>query len=78
MRTVMFVNKKERSLICAGEVEQGSMLRFSLPPDFDVIDQVVEDCNELKEARQNEADAIIMFSCSSRFLSFGEMTSQEI
>jgi hypothetical protein len=78
MRTVMFVNKQDRSLICAGNVKQGSKLHFSLPPDFDVIDTVVEECAELKHTRQPEADAIIMFSCVSRYLSFGEMTRQEI
>ncbi len=78
MRTVMFVNKEEHSLICAGNVPQGSKLRFSLPPDFDVIDKVVEDCNELKGTLQTQGDAMIMFSCISRQLSFGQMISEEI
>jgi hypothetical protein len=51
-------------------------VRFSLPPDFDVIDTVVEDCTEVKN--QQDADAVIMFSCVSRYLSFGVMTSEEI
>ncbi len=78
MRTVMFVNKEEHSLICAGNVPQGSKLRFSLPPDFDVIDKVVEECNELKDIYQTQGDAMIMFSCISRQLSFGQMISEEI
>lgn len=78
MRTVMFVNKDERSLICAGNVPEGSRLRFSLPPDFDVIDQVVEECNELKNTGRKEADAMLIFSCVSRHLSFGEMAGEEI
>ena len=78
MRTVMFVNKEDHSLICAGNVPQGSKLRFSLPPDFDVIDKVVEDCNEIKANYQNQGDAMVMFSCISRQLSFGQMISEEI
>jgi hypothetical protein len=78
MRTAMLGNKQDRSLICAGIVPQGSKVRFSLPPDFDVIDTVVAECNELKDEKQNEADAVIMFSCISRYLSFGIMTSEEI
>jgi hypothetical protein len=77
LRTVMFVNKKDRSLYFAGNVPQGSKLRFSLPPDFEMIDEVVEECNNIKKT-QSETDAIIMFSCISRYMSFGEMTSQEI
>ncbi|MFI5128906.1 MAG: FIST signal transduction protein [Chitinophagales bacterium] len=78
MRTAMFGNKEDRSLICAGNVPQGAKVRFSLPPDFDVIDTVVAECNDLKNEKQQEADAMIMFSCISRYLSFGVMTSEEI
>lgn len=78
MRTTMLGNKEDRSLICAGTVPQGAKVRFSLPPDFDVIDTVVEECTDLKNEKQHEADAMIMFSCVSRYLSFGVMTSEEI
>ena len=78
MRTAMLGNKEDRSLICAGNVPQGAKVRFSLPPDFDVIDTVVNECSELKDEKQNEADALIMFSCISRYLSFGVMTSEEL
>ena len=78
MRTAMLGNKQDRSLICAGSVPHGAKIRFSLPPDFDVIDTVVAECTDLKDDMQNEADAVIMFSCISRYLSFGAMTSEEI
>ena len=78
MRTAMFANKEDRSLICAGNVPQGSKVRFSLPPDFDAIDKVVEECAEVKNEKQPEADAMIMFSCISRHLSFGVMMREEI
>lgn len=78
MRTAMLGNTEDRSLICAGTVPQGAKVRFSLPPDFDVIDTVVNECTELKEESQHVADALIMFSCISRYLSFGVMTSEEI
>ncbi len=78
MRTAMLGNKEDRSLIYAGTVPQGAKVRFSLPPDFDAIDTVVEDCVELKTDEYNDADAVIMFSCISRYLSFGDMTSEEI
>jgi hypothetical protein len=74
----MFGNKADRSLICAGNVPQGAKVRFSLPPDFDVIDTVVGECTDLKNEKQPEADAMIMFSCVSRYLSFGVMTCEEI
>ncbi len=78
MRTAMFANKIDRSLICAGNIPQGAKVRFSLPPDFDAIEKVIEECNELKNSQQPEADALIMFSCISRRLSFGILMSEEI
>ena len=78
MRTAMLGNIEDRSLVCAGNIPQGSKVRFSLPPDFDVIDTVVEECVEVRENDLQEADALIMFSCVSRYLSFGVMTSEEI
>lgn len=78
MRTAMFANRQDRSLICAGNVPQGSKVRFSLPPDFDAIEKVVEECNELKNEKQDQADALIMFSCISRHLSFGILIKEEI
>jgi hypothetical protein len=76
MRTAMLGTAADHSLICAGPIPQGSKVRFSLPPDFDIIDTVVEECTEVKD--QQDADAVIMFSCVSRYLSFGVMTSEEI
>ena len=78
MRTAMLGNKEDRSLIYAGTVPQGAKVRFSLPPDFDAIDTVVDDCVELKSNENERADAVIMFSCISRYLSFGNLTSEEI
>ena len=78
MRTAMLGNTVDRSLVCAGKIPQGSKVRFSLPPDFDVIDTVVEECTEVRDEQLQEADAVIMFSCISRYLSFGVMTSEEI
>jgi hypothetical protein len=78
MRTAMFANLQDRSLICAGNVPQGSKIRFSLPPDFDAIEKVVSECQGLKEQSQPDADALIMFSCISRYLSFDILMSEEI
>jgi hypothetical protein len=78
IRTAMFANQEERSLICSGKVPQGAKIKFSLPPDFDSIDKVVEDCKGIKENEQQTADALIMFSCVSRYLSFGMVMKEEV
>ncbi len=77
LRAPLYANQNDRSLICAGSVPQGAQIRFSLPPDFDIIDKVVAECNQVKEL-EPEADALIMFSCKARHLSLGPMVSDEI
>ena len=78
IRTAMFANRENRSLICSGKVPQGSKIKFSLPPDFDSIDLVVADCKAIRKNVQQQADALIMFSCVSRYLSFGIVMKEEI
>ena len=78
IRTAMFVNREDRSLICSGKVPQGSKIKFSLPPDFDSIEKVVEECKSIRDSAQPHADALIMFSCVSRYLSFGILMKEEI
>ena len=77
IRTAMFANSEERSLICSGKVPQGSKIKFSMPPDFDSIDTVIQECRSIKDEAQ-QADALIMFSCVSRYLSFGVVMKEEI
>ncbi|HMQ08981.1 MAG TPA: FIST N-terminal domain-containing protein [Saprospiraceae bacterium] len=78
IRATRFANSKNRSLICTGGVPQGSKIKFSLPPDFDAIETVVTECESIKDDAQQEADALIMFSCVSRHLSFGALMKEEI
>ncbi len=78
IRTTRFANQEDRSLICTGSVPQGSQIKFSLPPDFDAIETVVSECESIKDNPQQQADALIMFSCVSRHLSFGALIKEEI
>jgi hypothetical protein len=78
IRATRFANREDRSLICTGGVPQGSKIKFSLPPDFDSIEIVVAECESIKDNAQQQADALIMFSCVSRHLSFGVLIKEEI
>lgn len=78
MRPGLVVDWNDRSYYCSGTVPQGSKVRFSLPPDFNVMEKVIKGVEELKENEMPEADALIVFSCASRILAFGPMMNQEI
>jgi len=78
IRATRFANSEDRSLICTGSVPQGSKIKFSMPPDFDSIETVIAECESIKDNVEQQADALIMFSCVSRHLSFGELMKEEI
>ena len=78
MRPGLVINWEDGSFICSGSLPQGSKIKFSLPPDFDVIEKVIAGCKELKEKEMPEADALVLFSCAGRLISMGPMMSEEI
>ena len=78
IRAGLVVDWSDRSYYCSGTVPQGSKVRFSLPPDFDVIEKVIKGCEELKATEMPEADALILFSCAGRLISLGPLISEEI
>lgn len=78
MRPGLLVDWTDRSFYCSGTVPQGSKVRFSLPPDFDVIEKVIKGCEDLKATEIQEADALIIFSCAGRFITLGPLIGEEI
>ena len=78
MKPLLLWNTTDKSIMVGGQVKEGDMFRFSLPPDFDVIDKVVESTRIVKEKGMPDADALIVFSCIGRLGSFGPMISTEI
>jgi hypothetical protein len=78
MRPGLVVDWSDHSFFCSGSVPQGSKVRFSLPPDFNVMEKVIRGAEELKATEMPEADALIVFSCAGRILSFGPMMNMEI
>jgi len=78
MRSGLVIDWNDGSFYCSGTVPQGSKVRFSLPPDFDVMDKVITEVEKLKTTVMPEADAVVVFSCAGRILSLGPLMSQEI
>ncbi len=68
---------EKEALICESNVPQGSRFRFSMPPDFDILETVVEKANVLKNETRADADALLIFSCASRLSALGPMAQQE-
>lgn len=77
VRTSMFANVDERSIKFSGNVPQGAAFRFALPPDFEVVHDVIAQSAEVKNDMAT-ADALVLFSCVARHVTLGPMISDEI
>ena len=78
IRSQAFINWADKSIMLSGNFDENDKIRFTLPPDFEVVDDVIESSKHLKESELPEADALIMFSCSGRLVELGPMLSREI
>jgi len=78
MRPGLVVDWVDGSFYCSGTVPQGSKVRFSLPPDFEVIEEVIQEVEKLKSDEMPAADAVILYSCAGRLMTFGPVMCKEI
>ena len=78
MRPGLMIDWNDRSFYCSGTVPQGSKVRFSLPPDFDVVEKVINNCKDLKATEMPDADAVVVFSCAGRQVALGPMIHEEV
>lgn len=78
MRPGLVIDWNDHSFYCSGSVPEGSKIRFSLPPDFDVMEKVIKGVENLKASQMPDADALVVFSCAGRILSLGPLMTQEI
>ncbi len=77
IRTPMYANPEDQSIVFAGSLPQGSKIRLCMLPGFEVIETALKEFAEYKN-EQPEADALIMFSCAGRQVSLGPYVSDEI
>jgi hypothetical protein len=78
MRPGLLIDWTDRSFYCSGSVPQGSKIRFSIPPDFDVMEKVIRGVEGLKANEMPDADALVVFSCAGRILALGPLMNMEI
>ena len=78
MRPGLVIDWSDRSYYTSGSVPQGSKVKFSLPPDFDVMEKVIKGVENLKATEMPKADALVVFSCAGRVLSLGPLMGQEL
>lgn len=64
-------------LMFPGGLKPGQKVRFSMPPDYDIIANTVNGFKDFG-TKNKSPDAVILFSCFARHLAFGSMIQEEI
>ncbi len=78
MNPIVLWNEENQSVMLGAPVTEGSTFRFSLPPDLEVIDTVIDSTKAIKEKELPEVDAMLVFSCVGRLSTLGPMVASEI
>jgi hypothetical protein len=69
-------DREKGALICESNVPQGATFRFSTPPDFDILETVLQEAREIRTVHE-DAEALLIFSCAGRLAALGPMAKQE-
>lgn len=78
MKPPLMYDQKTGAVMCGGQIPEGSKIRFSLPPDFDIVDTVIESARDIKNRVLPKADALLVFSCISRQATLGPLIEEEV
>jgi len=77
LRSPLYYNKENKSLILAGDIPQGSKFKFCGTPDLEVSKQTVNYFNNLSKTLNN-VDCVILNNCVGRRMSFGPIFDEEV
>ncbi len=77
LRTPIQINKNENAIKLDFDVPQGTKLKFSMPPDLDIVENVLEKANDLKNNSNAAAEALLIFSCYGRLSALGPLVHLE-
>jgi hypothetical protein len=77
LRTPMEVDKENNAIKLDFPIAEGKNLQFTVPPDFDIVETILQNASELKKEKHAEADALLIFSCLGRRSALGPMVEEE-
>ena len=77
IRTPLMIDEEKNAIKVDFPIPAGKQVQFSMPPDFDIIENVLEKANEIKSTNQFGAEALLIFSCAGRHTALGPLISSE-
>ena len=77
LKTPMKIDYEKHALVMDMEMPEGSKFWFTMPPDFDIVEDILEKADHLKNSADDTADALLVFSCAGRAPILGPFATQE-
>lgn len=77
LRSPLFYDRTNNSLILAGEVQHGDRVKFCPMPDIDTVTKTVDFFQEYAKSNA-DVDTVIITSCAGRKFAFGPLMNKEI
>jgi hypothetical protein len=77
IKSPMNIDHEENALVMDMEMKEGETFWFSVPPDFDIVEEIIHEAKEVRNAFGDDADALLIFSCAGREPALGPLVSME-
>jgi hypothetical protein len=71
----MSIDQEQNALVLDVAMPEGTRFWFSMPPDFEIVEEIVMEANRISQG--SEADALLIFSCAGRINVLGPLTQSE-
>jgi hypothetical protein len=78
MRSLGQFNWQTKAVVNLGNIKEGEKIRLTLPPDFEIIEEVSRNAEQVRQEEMPDPDALLMFSCAGRLEQLGPMIGDEI
>lgn len=66
LRSPMSIDHTENALVMDSEMKEGTEFWFTVPPDFDITEEIIAEAIQVKKENMHHADALLIFSCAGR------------
>ncbi|NMH26585.1 FIST signal transduction protein [Flavobacterium silvaticum] len=76
LKTPLEIDHVENALRMDVEMAEGDRFWFTMPPDFEIVEEIIHEASQLKKD-QGDADALIVFSCAGRPPVLGPLVTSE-
>ncbi|PWN05776.1 FIST signal transduction protein [Rhodohalobacter mucosus] len=67
IKSPISIDHDERALVMDIEMQEGDVFCFSMPPDLDISQRIIDEAEQIKsEMNADRADSLLIFSCAGR------------